>query len=157
MPSECLAVLQLHFSFLCNMQAQRLPGACRHEEARMYIDSIVRERLHVMVRGGILPNEMVRPTSVFYTNFVAEGLVRLAALADLEGADLWRFREQEGNSVLVRALPLPVRPAPASLPARALQFASCLAVLHCCCNCLWVGALRAPTVGVLTSRIASKG
>ena len=49
----------------------------------------------------MLPFEMVRPTSMFYVNFVAEGLVRLAAFAQLEGIDYWRWRAAEGNSVLV--------------------------------------------------------
>lgn len=74
---------------------------CRHAEARAYIDRNVRERLYVMLRGGILPNEMVRPTSVFYINFVAEGLVRLAAITEMEGGDLWHFRQSELNSILV--------------------------------------------------------
>ena len=80
--------------------------SCRHHEARRYLDRQITERLRVQMRGGMLPNEMMRPTSLFYVNFVAEGLVRLAAQAEVQGVDLWTRWSERGDSVLVPPLPL---------------------------------------------------
>lgn len=75
---------------------------CSTSDLREYLHGLVEPRLRQQVRGGMLPFEMVRPTSLFHANFATEGLVRLAALAQLEGADYWTWRADEGNSVLVR-------------------------------------------------------
>ena len=77
-------------------------AVCRSDEVRRYLRDLVEPRLRIQVRGGMLPNELMRPTSLFYVNFVAEGLVRLAALAQLEGVDYWRWDVEKGNSALVR-------------------------------------------------------
>jgi hypothetical protein len=59
------------------------------------------ERLYAIVRGGRLPNEMVKKSSFFHSSLTVQGLVRVAAIAQLEGVDLWRWRQEKGNSILV--------------------------------------------------------
>ena len=61
--------------------------------------------MRFLIRGGLPPIELLRPTSLFYTNYVAEGWARVAAQAAALGVDLWRHNVDSGNSVLVRPLP----------------------------------------------------
>ena len=67
-----------------------------------YLRRQVRARLRAQIHASMLPNEMIRASSIFYCNFVAEGLVRLGAQAQLHGVDLLHGRGSEGNSILVR-------------------------------------------------------
>lgn len=56
----------------------------------------------MQVRGSMLPAELVRPKSYAYVNFQLGALARLAVQAEALGEDLWRFRADEKNSILVR-------------------------------------------------------
>lgn len=49
----------------------------------------------------MLPNELVRPKSYAYHNFELEAYVRLALQAEQLNVDLWTFRAEEYNSILV--------------------------------------------------------
>ena len=76
--------------------------ARRSDELRQYLLDLVEPRMRLQMRGGVLPNEMHRPTSLFYVSYGTEGMVRMAAFAQLEGIDYWHWRPDSGSSVLVR-------------------------------------------------------
>lgn len=56
----------------------------------------------MLIRGSMLPSELIRPKSYAYVNFQLGSFARLAVQAQDLGVDLWRYRSEEKNSILVR-------------------------------------------------------
>jgi hypothetical protein len=54
----------------------------------------------------MLPAELVHPKGYARVNFALEAHSRLATLAGRLGIDLWSFRAEQHNSILVRFSPL---------------------------------------------------
>lgn len=71
--------------------------------ARRYLETVVKERHRLEVRGSMLPSELIRPKSYAYVNFQLGAFARLAIQSQELGVDLWRYRAEEKNSILVRA------------------------------------------------------
>lgn len=105
-------------------------AACRSEELRRYVRELVEPRMRIQMRGGVLPSEMWRPTSQFYINYAAEGLVRLASLLQLEGFDYWHWDADKGASVLVCARCQGARPVTKLSPGLKCVHNMLHAVLH---------------------------
>lgn len=74
----------------------------RDTQAIEYVNSVVKERHRMEVQGSMLPAELIRPKSYAYVNFQLGAFARLAVQVEALGIDLWRFRAEEGNSILVR-------------------------------------------------------
>lgn len=55
----------------------------------------------MQVRGSMLPAELIRPKSFAYVNFQLGAFARLAIQSEALGVDLWRYRSEEKNSIMV--------------------------------------------------------
>nr|WP_224745792.1 alginate lyase family protein [Neiella litorisoli] len=71
----------------------------KEQEAKAHLN-ISQQRIAEQIAGdGAQPHELGRTKSINYASMNAEGLIKIAFMAEQLGVDLWRFKGEQGQSL----------------------------------------------------------
>ena len=82
--------------------AQRLSFALYNNNtalAKQIIDNVKKRLETQMDKDGFFPAELARTTSLHYSLFVLEPLVKIAQMSKTVGVDLWSYKAPNGNTL----------------------------------------------------------